>query len=195
MTVPPLTASGAGRSGPETDQVVLVDTRDVALGTAGKLAAHQPPGRLHRAFSVFLLDGRGNLLIQRRARAKHHFAHRWSNACCSHPWPGEDVLDAAVRRCREELGVDIADARDVGSFEYRAHDPISGLVEHELDHVVIARASGPMAPNGDEVSACRWVTPAQLQAWLGTGRAPVTPWLPLAFDVVERTGLPGAAAR
>lgn len=185
-------AAGAGPPAQETDRVVLVDANDAALGAAGKLAVHRPPGRLHRAFSVFLFDERGDMLLQRRATAKHHFADRWSNACCSHPSPGEAVIDAAVRRCREELGVTVADAVDVGSFLYRAQDPVSGLVEHELDHVVVARVAGDVELNTDEASACRWVTPAELRAWLGSGRAPVTPWLPLAFAVVERAGLPVA---
>lgn len=186
-----MTANSGAIRGRDPDRVVLVDAHDTVLGTAGKLDAHRPPGRLHRAFSVFLFDGHGNLLLQRRAAGKHHFARCWSNACCSHPSPGEDVLDAAARRCREELGVPVADAVDVGTFVYRAHDPVSGLVEHELDHVVTARAAGPVEPNPAEVSACRWVTPAELRAWLGTGRAPVTPWLALAFDVVERSARPG----
>lgn len=189
-----MTADGIGRPSParerELDPVVLVDVRDNPVGTAAKLDAHRPPGLLHRAFSVFLFDRHGNVLLQRRASAKHHFADRWSNACCSHPAPGESVLDAAVRRCRQELGVAVADAAEVGSFLYRAEDPVSGLVEHELDHVVTARVAGPLHPNRAEVGAHRWVQPAELRAWLGSGRAPVTPWLAPAFDVVERAGLP-----
>ncbi|MEZ5406539.1 MAG: isopentenyl-diphosphate Delta-isomerase [Acidimicrobiales bacterium] len=189
-----MTGGGAEPSASEREQVVLVDSDDTELGTVGKLAAHRPPGQLHRAFSVFLFDDRGDLLLQRRASGKHHFADRWSNACCSHPSPGEGVLDAAVRRCREELGVAVADAVAVGSFLYRAQDPVSGLVEHELDHVVSARVAGPVELNPAEASACRWIAPAELRAWLATGRAPVTPWLPLAFDVVERAGRPTRGA-
>src|SRR5687767_11187246 len=87
--------------------LVLVDEHDRPLGTAEKLAAHQRGGTLHRAFSVFLFNDAGRMLLQQRAAGKYHFGGLWTNACCSHPRPGEAVEDAARRRVREELGVDV----------------------------------------------------------------------------------------
>lgn len=183
----PGTTSPIGPDG--RDLVVLVDADDNELGTADKLAVHQAPGRLHRAFSVFLFDDRGDVLLQKRAATKYHFAGRWSNACCSHPRPGESVLDGAVRRCREELGVAVDDAVDLGTFRYRAQDPTSGLVEHELDHVVAARAVGAVELQSDEASGCRWLAPDALRRWLHTAGETATPWLHPALGVVERAGL------
>src|SRR5690349_15374146 len=88
------------------DQVVLVDEHDRPLGTAPQLEAHQAGGRLHRAFSVFIFDAAGRMLLQRRAPSKYHFAGLWTNACCSHPQPDEPVVEAARTRLREEFGFD-----------------------------------------------------------------------------------------
>ena len=119
----------------EGDTVVLVDELDAELGTVGRHRAHLVPGQLHRAVSVCLLDVDGRALLQQRAASKPHFAGRWSNACCTHPRPGEAPADAAVRRVREELGLRIVELDHCGFFVYRALDVESGLVEHELDHV------------------------------------------------------------
>src|SRR4051794_27812216 len=97
------------------DDIVLVDEHDRPLGTCAKLAAHRNGGTLHRAFSVFLFDSAGRMLLQQRAAGKYHFGGLWTNACCSHPRPGEAVADAARRRVREELGVEV-DLRPVLSF-------------------------------------------------------------------------------
>lgn len=150
-----------------------------------KLAAHESPGVMHRAFSVFLFDAEGRVLLQRRADEKHHFRGRWSNTCCSHPRPGEGVEDGASRRLREELGID-ATASEVGSFTYRALDADSGLVEVEFDHVLVGRHAGPARPDPDEVSEVRWVTLADLRRRLETEPEAFTPWLAPALQVVER---------
>ena len=170
-----------------TEMVVLVDADDRPVGTAEKLAAHQPPGQRHRAFSLFVHDGRGRLLLQKRADSKHHFAGRWSNTCCSHPRPGEEVVDAAVRRFREEIGAVASDLLVVGSFEYRALDEASGLVEHELDHVVVGcldpgAASEPAAFDCREVSAMRWVGIDDLMAELAATPEAFTPWFAPALE-------------
>jgi isopentenyl-diphosphate delta-isomerase len=93
-----------------------------------KLQAHQGEGHLHRAFSVFLFDG-DRVLLQRRAMTKYHFAGLWTNSCCGHPAPDSDVRGQAVRRTKQELGVDVQLVIR-GDFLYRALDPTSGLVEH-----------------------------------------------------------------
>lgn len=158
------------------DHVVRVDTDDRTLGSCDKLAAHQHPGVLHRAFSVLLFDDEGRLLLQRRAGVKYHFRRRWSNSCCSHPRPDEDLLEAGRRRVREELGLDVELARR-GSFEYRAVDLDSGLVEHELDHVLVGRTSGQPRPDPAEVDEVRWVGPDELARWLADAPDAFTPWL------------------
>ena len=95
----------AGTPAPGEILLELVDEAGVTIGTAEKLAAHQAPGLLHRAFSVFLFDPRGRLLMQRRALGKYHSPGVWSNTCCGHPYPGESPFAAAARRTHEELGV------------------------------------------------------------------------------------------
>src|SRR5688572_17566304 len=128
--------------------IILVDEQDNPLGTSDKLSAHQHGGALHRAFSVFLFDASGRMLLQQRGAGKYHFANLWTNACCSHPRPGEETIDAARRRVREELGIDVALTHAFG-FVYRAEDPTSGLTEHEYDHVFVGRFEGQLAPNLD----------------------------------------------
>ena len=118
------------------DDVILVDENDNPLGVCEKLAAHLEGGRIHRAFSDFIFDTQNRLLLQRRALSKYHFGGLWTNTCCSHPRPGESTLAAAQRRLVEELGF-VVPLRELGHFIYRAHDPATGLTEHELDHVFL----------------------------------------------------------
>ena len=114
------------------DFVVLVDNKDRELGTMEKMEAHEK-GLLHRAFSVFLFNKKGEMLLQRRALDKYHSAGLWTNACCSHPKPDEEVQSAANRRLGEELGIS-AELNHQFSFYYKS-DYENGLSEHELDHV------------------------------------------------------------
>ena len=141
------------------ERVILVDEDDREIGTEPKLAAHER-GLLHRAVSVFVFDGKGNTLLQRRARGKYHSAGLWANACCSHPRPGEETADAAQRRLREEMGIDCA-VEEVHSFTYRA-DVGGGLIEHELDHVFAGRFDGEPAPDPAEIAEWRWQDVAEL---------------------------------
>ena len=122
--------AAAAEARADAEQVVLVDEGDRAIGAAEKLSAHRDGGRLHRAFSVFLFDAQGRVLLQRRAVAKYHFPLLWTNACCGHPRPGEGVVEAARRRVREELGVAVT-LRPAFAFVYAAEDPATGLVERE----------------------------------------------------------------
>jgi isopentenyl-diphosphate delta-isomerase len=146
---------------PETEQVVLVDAENRPTGTAGKLAAHRD-GALHRAFSVIIWNGNGEVLLQKRAAEKYHSGGLWTNACCGHPRPGEAVEAAAVRRLGEEMGFSCP-LEEFGTITYRA-ELDQGLVEHEFVHVFRGTFDGVMAPNPDEVCDVRWITPDELLA-------------------------------
>ena len=137
------------------DEVVLVDRGDAAIGVASKLEAHRR-GQLHRAVSVVLFDDSGRLLLQRRAEGKYHSAGLWSNTCCGHPRPGESVGDAARRRLGDELGIEGCGLTRVADFLYFA-ELEGGLVEHELDHVLIGRWNGAATPDPGEVAETRWI--------------------------------------
>jgi len=169
----------AGEPGQE-DQVVLVDTADREVGTAPKQEAHRS-GLLHRAFSVFVFDRAGTLLLQRRARVKYHSGGLWTNTCCGHPRPGEPVTAAATRRLREEMGF-ACDLAVVGTFTYRA--PVSDdLVEHELDHVLVGHHDGVPVPDPAEVDAWRRSPVSDLLRALRRTPDHFTAWFPLAFAV------------
>jgi len=167
--------------------VVLVDEHDNELGTMGKLAAHRDGGRLHRAFSVFLFDAAGRVMLQKRAAGKYHFAGLWTNTCCSHPGPGEDVPAAGRRRLLEEMGID-APLRRVTAFVYRATDGATGLTEHELDHVLAGRFDGEPILNPDEAEGWRWATPDEIDAELASSPGRFTPWFPIAWAAIKGSG-------
>lgn len=168
---------------PNSGHVVLVNDRDAELGTMDKLDAHRPPGALHRAISVFVIDDAGRHLIQRRASTKYHFGGLWANACCSHPMPGESVTDAGSRRLREEIGIEATTER-IGSFVYEAGCDASGLIERELDHVLLARWTGEPVLNPEEADAARWIGEDDLIGALRDDARSYAPWLPLALDVL-----------
>ena len=165
------------------EQVILVDADDREVGAMGKLAAHENGGVRHRAFSVFVADPRGRWLLQRRAAGKYHFPGLWTNACCSHPRPGERTADAAHRRLREELGFDCP-LTERFRFEYKATSEAEGLTEHELDHVFTGVFEGEVHPDPGEVGEVRWVEPAALDRELRERPDAFTPWFKLARDRV-----------
>jgi isopentenyl-diphosphate delta-isomerase len=168
-------------AGNDEDLVVLVDDRDATVGIAPKLAAHRD-GRLHRAVSVVLFDDHGRLLLQRRADGKYHSGGLWSNTCCGHPRPGESVRDAAHRRLGAELGITGCELTAVSWFVYRA-DLAGGLVEHELDHVLVGRWSGAPVPDPMEVSETRWVDRDTILEEVSASPSRFTAWM---REVVER---------
>lgn len=174
------------------DFVELVDEHGRAVGTMEKLRAHEPPGVLHRAISVMVVDEAGRMLLQKRASSKYHFAGLWANTCCSHPRPGEAVADAGRRRLLEEMGIEARPA-SVGSFVYRAVDPVGGLVEHELDHVLVAEWSGEPRPNKAEAEGWRWVDADDLAAELVESPVKFCPWLVHVLRVMREAGLDAAA--
>lgn len=154
-------------------EVVLVDPEDRPLGIADRIDAHVD-GRLHRAVSVFLFNKTGQTLIQRRAPHKALFPGRWANSCCTHPYPGETPVEAGERRLSEELGL-ATSLRGIGSFVYRARDSASGLVEHELDHVLVGEVTGAPTLNPLEVDALAWVDLDELRRNANDGT--YAPWV------------------
>jgi isopentenyl-diphosphate delta-isomerase len=167
----------------EAHLVELVDADGTPRGAATVADAHQPPGDLHRAFSVVLTDPKGRLLLQRRATVKTRFAGRWANACCGHPAPGVTPANAATVRLREELGLDTdaspIELRDVGVYVYQASDSASGRVEHEYDHVLVG-ALPPGAtfdPDPTEVDELRWVSFNGLCDEIAKAPDAYAPWL------------------
>lgn|SRR5574341_756339 len=162
-------------------RVILVDQRDNAVGEAEKLDAHRS-GALHRAFSVFVLDPEGRVLLQRRAQSKYHSGGLWSNTCCGHPRPGEDTQAAAVRRLEEEMGFRCA-LTPLGTFVYRAQ--LGTLVEHEYDHVFVGRFDGSPTPDPAEVAEWRWVRLDELEAGLAAHPEHYTVWLARALPLVQ----------
>ena len=177
----PRTARGAPVADADV-QVVLVDESDRPVGVAPKLQAHVD-GVLHRAFSVFLLDGRGKVLLQRRAAGKYHSAGLWSNTACGHPRPEEDTREAAARRLYEEMGVR-CELVPAGAVVYRA-EVGGGLVEHEYDHVFVGRFDGEPDPDPAEVSAWRWMPLDELRADRAANPGAYSAWLGPALERVR----------
>jgi isopentenyl-diphosphate delta-isomerase len=166
-----------------SEELILVDDSDNSIGFETKLKAHENGGRLHRAFTIFVLNSAGRMLLQRRAKGKYHFSGLWSNACCSHPRKGETLQDAAHRRLQQEFGFD-AGLREIFSFVYRASDPRSGLAEHEFDHVFCGEFDGEPRPNPDEIKDWKWICVAELLRDLQSNPHDYTPWFRIAVPRV-----------
>lgn len=164
------------------ERVVLVNERDEEIGTEEKLRAHQLR-LMHRAFSVFLINSAGKILLQRRAEQKYHSAGLWSNTACGHPRPGEPVDAAARRRLREEMGVDCALA-EVAPFTY-CLAVTEELTENEFDHVFVGVWNGTPNPDPAEVAEWDWRAPEALARELQTHPDRFSRWLPLAWEAVR----------
>lgn len=164
------------------DYVVLVDESDQQVGVMEKMEAHEK-ALLHRAFSVFLFNASGEMLLQQRALTKYHSGGLWTNACCSHPRPGESNIDAAKRRTLEELGISPS-IRHAFSFTYKAAFD-NGLTEHEFDHVFVGQHNGEVHPDPAEVSAVCYKSMDLIRKELITDPHIYTEWFKIAFHQVE----------
>ncbi|MEU1664906.1 isopentenyl-diphosphate Delta-isomerase [Streptomyces sparsogenes] len=176
-------APGAEAGSTEPIMLELVDEDGVTIGTAEKLSAHLAPGRLHRAFSVFLFDDDGRLLLQRRALGKYHSPGVWSNTCCGHPYPGELPFVAATRRTAEELGVAPALLREAGTVRYNHPDPASGLVEQEYNHLFAGLVRGKPEPDPEEIGEIAFVSPEELARLLEGN--PFSAWFLTVLDAAR----------
>jgi isopentenyl-diphosphate delta-isomerase len=155
--------------------VVLLDEDGRDVGAADKASVHHADTPLHLAFSCYLFDDRGNVLITRRALHKRTFPGVWTNSCCGHPAPGEPLDDAVRRRVEQELGATVTDLRLVlPRFSYRAEQ--EGVVENEMCPVFVGSADGPVAPDPDEVADARWEPWQEFRAAVLDGSRPVSVW-------------------
>jgi isopentenyl-diphosphate Delta-isomerase len=184
MPITPATADHRSPEGAaEAILLELVDEGGATIGTAEKLAAHQPPGQLHRAFSVFLFDDRGRLLLQQRALGKYHSPGVWSNTCCGHPYPGEAPFAAASRRTHEELGVSPSLLAEAGTVRYNHPDPASGLVEQEFNHLFVGLVQQTPCPDPSEIAATAFVTSGELVS--RHAQQPFSAWFMTVLDAAR----------
>ncbi len=161
------------------DFVVLVNEQDQEIGLMPKLEAHQK-GLLHRAFSVLIYNSKNEMLIHQRAMGKYHSEGLWTNACCSHPKPGEAVIEAAHRRLQEEMGFDCA-LQHQFHFTYKTTLE-NQLFEHEFDHVLSGIYEGEFTPNPEEVMNFRWVSTNDLKAEIAKSPDAFTFWFKMIME-------------
>lgn len=164
------------------EQVILVDKNDKPVGVAEKMEAHRK-GLLHRAFSVFIFNSKGEMLLQRRALHKYHSGGLWTNACCSHPNPGEDNLAAAQRRLKEEMGIAVP-VEKIFDFIYKTEFD-NGLTEHEFDHVFAGQYDGHIDFNKNEVMDFCYKDIQEIRNSLQTHPEKYTAWFHLAFPGIK----------
>ena len=164
-------------------EVILVNEQDEPIGTMEKMEAHKK-ALLHRAFSVFIFNSKGEMLLQQRATNKYHSGGLWTNACCSHPKPGEDIRLAASRRLKEELGFTTTLTK-IFDFIYQSSFE-NGLTEFEFDHVFIGTYDERISPDQNEVNDYCFKPVEQIQLSLLSHPGKYTGWFHIAFPKVEK---------
>lgn len=163
------------------NEIILVDENDKKIGAGEKLQVHRE-GKLHRAFSVFIFNKKGELLLQKRVKSKYHSPGLWSNTCCSHPRPGKNIRKEAEKRLQEEMGF-ICPLKEVFVFHYKAELKTphtrakTKLIENEIDHVFIGKFNGAPKSNPKEAEGWRWLAPGQLKKDIKQNPQNYTPWL------------------
>lgn len=163
----------------EEEQVILVNERDEQIGTMAKMEAHEK-ALLHRAFSVFIMNERGETMLQQRAADKYHSPLLWTNTCCSHQREGESNLVAGKRRLTEEMGFSV-ELEELFSFIYKAPFD-NGLTEHELDHVMIGSYNGRPKINPDEVADWKWMKLEEIKESIASDPQLYTAWFKIIFE-------------
>ncbi len=166
----------------EDIKVILVDEKDEQIGIAEKLSAHSNGGKLHRAMSVFIFNSLGETMLQKRAGTKYHSKLQWTNTCCGHPYPGENISTAAHRRLFEEMGFD-CQMKEVFSFVYHA-EVGNGLKENEFDHVFFGTYDGVPNPNSNEAEDWKWIGLQELKEDIEKNPDQYTPWLKIILERV-----------
>lgn len=161
------------------EQVILVNEKDEQLGLMPKMEAHEK-AKLHRAFSVFTFNDKGELLLQQRASEKYHSPLLWTNTCCSHQRNGESNIEAGKRRLKEEMGF-VCDLKEVFSFIYKAPFD-NGLTEHELDHVMVGAYNENPIINKEEVESFKWMTVEDVKSDMASHPEIYTAWFRIIFD-------------
>lgn len=161
------------------EQVILVNTNDEPIGLMNKLEAHEK-AVLHRAFSVFVLNDKNEVMLQQRAHHKYHSPLLWTNTCCSHQRAGETNLQAGKRRLEEEMGF-VTDLKELFHFIYKAPFD-NGLTEHELDHVMIGYYNGEPQINPDEVESWKWMDIEAIREDMKNQPQIYTVWFKIIFD-------------
>lgn len=167
----------------DTEQLILVDDNDRAIGSLSKSACHEGQGVLHRAFSLFIFNGKGELLMQKRSSQKLLWPNYWSNSCCSHPRVGEETDDAASRRLREELQL-TCKLSYLYKFQYHAEYSSIGS-EHELCWVYIGTSPEIAQANANEVSELRHVRPDHLDREMAVHPQQFTPWFKMEWSAIR----------
>jgi isopentenyl-diphosphate delta-isomerase len=164
------------------EHVILVDEKDLAVGTMEKMEAHRK-GELHRAFSVVVYNSKGEILLQKRAKTKYHSGGLWTNACCSHPQPNESMAEATARKLKQEMGIGLH-----LDFAFKFIYQIKldrNLVEHEYDHVFTGLFDGEPVVNAEEVEDWRFVNLASLRKDVAQNPDSYTYWFPIIINHPE----------
>ncbi|MFM2358492.1 MAG: hypothetical protein RLY16_485 [Bacteroidota bacterium] len=163
-------------------QVILVDENDAQIGIMEKMEAHEK-ALLHRAFSIFIFNSKGEMLLQKRALSKYHSGGLWTNACCSHPQPDQDLITAANNRLQEEMGFAVP-LEKAFTFMYKAPFD-NGLTEFEFDHVFTGVYEGIIRPNPEEVSDYCYKSIPDIEASIHSHPHKYTEWFKIAFPKIE----------
>lgn len=161
------------------EQVILVNEKDEPIGLMPKMEAHEK-ALLHRAFSVFVMNEKGETMLQQRASDKYHSPLLWTNTCCSHQRDGESNIQAGKRRLMEEMGFS-TDLKELFSFIYKAPFD-NGLTEHEFDHVMIGFYQGEPNINPEEVAAWKWMLPEDIKSDIAENPDNYTAWFKIIFE-------------
>ncbi len=162
-----------------TEEIILVDENDKQIGTGEKMDVHRK-GQLHRCFSIFIFNDKGQVMMQKRASGKYHCGSMWTNTCCSHQRVGEETLAAAHRRLEEEMGFD-TEMKEIFTFIYRAEFD-NGLTEHEFDHLLVGKYEGTVTPNPEEADGYEWIDAMDLKKDMEENPERYTVWSKIAYN-------------
>ena len=163
------------------EYILLVDENDNIIGKEEKIKTHQE-GKLHRAFSIFVFNSKGELLLQKRGKSKYHSGGLWTNTCCSHQRDGETLEEAVHRRLKEEMGFD-CELKEMFTFTYRIKFD-NDLFENEYDHVFLGKFDGEPTPNSEEVDEWKWIDLEELKKGIRENPDNYTYWLKQSIDKV-----------